>query len=212
MAPLFAVWFSLGLTPCTAKVLRSALATLASDVAGERFAEINVRFFSKVDRESVITVLSDWSTWQLDWSTIQQQRKVKLIEQFSRTCDRQQTFDEVIGHAKAAFHLALAVNSIQCVSNKHPGRMPATAIEEVGAYYQHGVVSCLVETSVLANLPNPTLYRLGTTCTTRPTTSRPFRHTPPVTTQIARSPRLASPTSQLGCTSYATASAPLLQQ
>ena len=120
-------------------MLRSALATLAGDVAGgrfagdvagERFAEINVRFFSKVDRESVIT----------------------------------------------------------------------------------GVVSCPVETSVLANLPNPTLYRLGTTCTTRPTTSRPFRHTPPVTTQIARSPRLASPTSQLGCTSYATASAPLLQQ
>jgi hypothetical protein len=71
-------WFSLGLTPCIAKVLRSALATLAADEAGERFAEIDVRFFSKADREIVIAVLRDWSTWQLDWRTLQQQRKVKL--------------------------------------------------------------------------------------------------------------------------------------
>jgi hypothetical protein len=32
-------------------------------------------------------------------------------------------------------------------------------MDEVGAYFQEGVVSCLVETTALANMPNPTLLK-----------------------------------------------------
>jgi hypothetical protein len=71
-------------------------------------------------------------------------------------------FDEVIGHAKLAFRIAAAANWRQCVSAEHPGHLPELAIEEIGACYQDGVISCLIETSVLANIPNVTLVTSST--------------------------------------------------
>ena len=38
------------------------------DKAEEWFAEIDVRLFSKADRESVVAVFRDWHAWRLDMS------------------------------------------------------------------------------------------------------------------------------------------------
>jgi hypothetical protein len=118
---VFAVWFSLGLTPRTAKLLLSALQTLAADEAGERFAEIDIRFFSDADRESIMAVLHEWSTRQLDWRTIQQQRKAKLLEWWSRSSHNEQlTFDQLISAAKISFQVSIYLrNKQQFNSEKH---------------------------------------------------------------------------------------------
>lgn len=157
---VFAVWFSLGLTPSTSEVLHSALATLAADEAGEQFAKVDVSFFSDADREEVLAVLRAWSTWRLDWTTIQRQRKAKLLDFFSRNAEKHLTFEQLIESAKGSFQMAVHTpNMMQCKGKNHPGHMPETAMEEVGAYFREGVVSCLVEPTALANLPNPTLFK-----------------------------------------------------
>ena len=38
------------------------------DKAEEWFAEIDVRLFSKADRESFVAVFRDWHAWRLDMS------------------------------------------------------------------------------------------------------------------------------------------------